>query len=36
MLQSKGLNLNFWVEVIKCENYIGNRTLTKVLGNIFP
>eukprot|EP00253_Pinus_taeda_P028539 PITA_28539 len=34
MLQYKGLSLNFLVEVINCENYIVNRTLTKVLKNI--
>ena len=36
MLQSKGLGLNFWVEAINCENYIVNRTSTKVLRNITP
>ena len=36
MLQSKGLSLNFWVEAINCENYIVNRTPTKVLKNITP
>ena len=36
MLQSKGLCLNFWANVINCENYIVNRTPTKVLGNITP
>ena len=34
MLQSKGLSLCFWAEVINCANYIVNRTPTKVLKNI--
>ena len=34
MLQSKGLCLNFWAEVINYENYIMNHTPTKVLKNI--
>lgn len=34
MLQPKGLSLNFWAEVINCENHIVNRTPTKVLKNI--
>jgi len=34
ILESKGLSLNFWAEAIKCENYILNRTVTKVLKNI--
>ena len=34
MLQSKGLSLIFWAESINCENYIVNRTPTKVLKNI--
>ena len=36
MLQSKGLNLNFWAEAINCANYIVNRTSTNVLNNITP
>jgi len=36
MLKSKGLSLNFWVEAIKCENYIVDHTPTKVLKNITP
>eukprot|EP00253_Pinus_taeda_P003778 PITA_03778 len=36
MLQFKGLSLNFWEEAINCENYIANRTPTKVLKNITP
>jgi len=34
MLQSKGLSLNFWAEVINYANYIVNITPTKVLNNI--
>ena len=34
MIQSKGLSLKYWVEAIKCTNYIVNRTLTKALKNI--
>eukprot|EP00253_Pinus_taeda_P033597 PITA_33597 len=34
MLQYKGLSLNFWEESINCENYIVNRTPTKILKNI--
>eukprot|EP00253_Pinus_taeda_P024205 PITA_24205 len=34
MLQSKGLDLNFWEEEINCANYIVNHTPTKVLKNI--
>ena len=34
MLQYKGLSLNFWAEVINCENYIVNHTPTKVLRNV--
>jgi hypothetical protein len=34
MIQSKGLSLKYWVEAIKCENYIVNHTLTKDLKNI--
>jgi hypothetical protein len=36
MIQSKGLSLNYWVEVIHYENYIVNRTPTKALENIRP
>eukprot|EP00253_Pinus_taeda_P005926 PITA_05926 len=36
MLQYKGLSLSFWAEAINCENYILNRTPTKVLKNITP
>eukprot|EP00253_Pinus_taeda_P009850 PITA_09850 len=36
MLQFKGISLNFWAEAINCENYIVNRTPTKVLMNIAP
>jgi hypothetical protein len=34
MIQSKGLNLNYWEEAIKCANYIVNFTPTKALKNI--
>jgi len=34
MLQSKGINLNFWAKAINCANYIVNHTPTKVLKNI--
>jgi hypothetical protein len=34
MIQSKGLNLKYWVEAINYENYIVNRTPTKALKNI--
>jgi hypothetical protein len=34
MIQYKGLGLHYWVEDIKCENYIGNHTPTKDLKNI--
>ena len=34
MLQSKGLSLHFWVEVINYANYIANHTPTKFLENI--
>jgi hypothetical protein len=34
MIQSKGLSLKYWVEVINCENYIVNRTPTKAPKNI--
>ena len=36
MLQSKRLSLNFWAEVVTCENYIVDHTPTKVLKNITP
>ena len=36
MLQSKGLSLKFWAKEINCENYIVNRTPTKVFKNITP
>jgi hypothetical protein len=36
MIRSKGLNLNYWVEAINCENYILNHTLTKALKSITP
>jgi len=36
MIQSKGLSLNFFAEEIHYENYIVNRTPTKVLKNITP
>ena len=36
MLQSKELSLNYWAEAINCENYIINRTPTKVLKNNTP
>jgi hypothetical protein len=34
MIQSKGLNLKYWVEAINCANYIVNHTPTKTLKNI--
>jgi hypothetical protein len=34
MIQSKGLSLKYWVEDIKCTNYIVNLTPTKALKNI--
>jgi hypothetical protein len=34
MIQSKGLNLKYWVEAINCANYIINCTPTKALKNI--
>ena len=34
MIQYKGLSLKYWAEEINCENYIVNRTPTKVLKNI--
>jgi hypothetical protein len=34
MIQSKGLSLKYWVEAIKCANYIVNCTPTKALKNI--
>jgi hypothetical protein len=34
MIQSKGLNLRYWVEAIKFVNYIVNRTPTKALKSI--
>jgi hypothetical protein len=36
MIQSKGLSLKYWAKAIKCENYIVNRTATRVLKNIRP
>jgi transposase InsO family protein len=36
MIQSKGLSLKYWVEAIKCTNYIVNHTPTKALKNITP
>ena len=36
MLQSKGLSLCFWVEIINCANYIVNCTPTKALKNTTP
>jgi hypothetical protein len=36
MIQSKGLNLNYWAESINCANYIVNHTPTKVLKRITP
>ena len=36
MIQSKGLSLQYWVEAIKCANYIVNRTPTKFLQGITP
>ena len=36
MIQSKGLSLQYWVEAINYENYIVNRTPTKVLECITP
>jgi transposase InsO family protein len=36
MIQSKGLSLLYWAEVINCANYIVNRTPTKDLKNITP
>jgi hypothetical protein len=34
MIQSKGLNIKYWGEAIKCENYILNHTPTKALKSI--
>ena len=34
MIQSKGLSLQYLAEAINCENYIVNRTSTKVLRGI--
>jgi hypothetical protein len=34
MIQSKGLSLKYWAEVINCANYILNHTPTKALKNI--
>jgi hypothetical protein len=34
MSQSKGLSLHYWVEAIKCANYIVNHTPTKDLKNV--
>jgi len=36
MIQSKGLNLNYWVEAINCANYVVNQNPTKDLKNIRP
>jgi hypothetical protein len=36
MIQSKGLSLKYWAEVINCANYIVNHTPTKALKNITP
>jgi hypothetical protein len=36
MIQSKGLNLKYWVEAINYANYIVNLTPTKTLKNITP
>ena len=36
MIQSNGLNINYWEEGINCANYIVNNTPTKDLKNITP
>ena len=36
MIQSKGLNLQFWAEAINCANYTVNCTRTKALQGITP
>jgi hypothetical protein len=36
MIQSKGLNLKYWVKSINCKNYIVNHTPIKDLKNITP
>ena len=36
MIQYKGPSLQFWAEVINCENYIVNCTPTKYLEGITP